>query len=146
MNYASLTLSREEAGHMRHMEQLRMENKNFFKVYFNGDIKRVHCLKDIKIQESTGPDGKTKYTAVEGDRCVEAMEINEATGRSEAYVFEDPEDYNIFWLSRNAEALDIEIEDDHIRRKVESYKTKPYKMPDSRREILAVENARLKEN
>lgn len=142
----SHTLTKAEADHMAHMEQLRTQGHIFFEIYFNGPVKRIHSLKNITIREDKDPQtGETRYTPVEGDRIVEPpdMKPDPNTGIYKALVYLDPEEYNLFWLSRNADSLQIEIPDEKIKRRVEALKSKEFKIPEGEKEILLIEKRRI---
>ena len=145
MDMGAMVLGRDQQEHMRHMEQLRREGHSFFKIIFRGEVKRVHCLKDINLTEHDNLDGTKSYTQVEGDRVIEPpnLEPNPITGQYEAWVYDDPDIFNRFWMARNMDAFDIFIEDERIRKNVESLKTKDYKIAETEKELLLVEKHKI---
>jgi len=132
----------EEEKKMREMEQLRRQGHTFFKVLMRGEVKRVHTIKDIFIDEIPQTDGSFKYVPREGDRMLEG-EFNRNTGEFEAWLWDDPDEFNRYWLSRNYRDLNIVIDDERIAKQIELLENKEYRIPQTKKEQLMVERRKI---
>ena len=137
-----MSRSNEDEKRMRDLEQLRRKGHKFFKVYMRGEIKRVHSVKDIILIEEQTIDGSIKYNQKEGDRILEGK-FNGSTGEYESWLWDDPDEYNRYWLARNKKAIDIEIVDEKIAKAIELLESKEYKIPQNRKEEVKVELRKL---
>jgi len=145
MSIGEIALNRGAEEHMRHMQQLRMDGRSFFKIIFKGPVKRIHSVKDVRMDEHRRPDGTVEYRPIERDAVVEAPDMlpNPLTGQFEAMMYDDQECYNRHWLAKNKDALMIEIEDPKIARQITSLRDVEYKIPTTEKEVLLADKRRI---
>jgi len=132
----------EETKKIREMEQLRRQGQSFFKVLMRGDVKRVHTVKDICLDEIPTVDGGVEYKVREGDKMLEGV-FNDNTGEFEAWVWDDPDEFNRYWLARNSRELNIVVDDERLAKQIELLENKEYRIPQTRKEQLLVERRKI---
>lgn len=138
MSMSMAALNRDAYEHEKKMEELRRNGHEFFVVIFKGAIKRIHSVKDIRIEEARRLDGTTEYIQVEKDSVLEPLE-----GRNDAWMFNDPDQFNVFWLAKNMDTLGLEVEDPKIQKAIEAARGKDYKIASTEKDLLMTEKRKI---
>jgi len=128
MNAAAMIHTEEELELERKKELVRKDGRDFIKVKWVGDYKteeqlRIHGIKDIVTAFVTDTEtGRQRMVSREMFGTTRFV-ANEATGDLYTELWDDPDDYNRMWISRNPELYVI---DDKMRLEVEKLKDQPY--------------------
>ena len=138
--FAEMIASEEERKEQQKIAQVKQQGYNYFTLIYKGRLPvsaiKLQGLLNIEPYKTTTAEGDEVWSGREG---ADAYYFHEdSLGRKTARIWDDPDKYNRFWISRHVgyPRAEFELEDKELAKEISELSEMPFKAELSEEELL----------